>query len=198
MCEDPHEYKFIEIAFGWRPGHIWLHTTLEGHWPHYMILEVYWDGRCLLGSHNFVVTALGSCAKWPLEASFCAFEYAKIDLKQSIYNEQHGGGREAVAPPFPVIPEKAGKVMCHHMYRCKRLGQHGPILMCVQWIKLLKFCTFKLFDKTWESLGILFTWRDKHAITYLKLMLLLLRGSLWMANYWLYEACRFTQGWWLP
>ena len=25
-------------------GHIWLHTTLEGPWPHYMILEVPWDG----------------------------------------------------------------------------------------------------------------------------------------------------------
>ena len=23
---------------------IWLHTTLEGPWPHYMILEVCWDG----------------------------------------------------------------------------------------------------------------------------------------------------------
>ena len=22
MCEDPHEWKFIEIAFGWRSGHI--------------------------------------------------------------------------------------------------------------------------------------------------------------------------------
>jgi hypothetical protein len=25
-------------------NHIWLHTTLEGPWPHYMILEVCWDG----------------------------------------------------------------------------------------------------------------------------------------------------------
>ena len=28
----------------WRPSHIWLHTTLEDPWPHYMILEVCWDG----------------------------------------------------------------------------------------------------------------------------------------------------------
>ena len=27
MCEDPHEEEFIEIAFSWGPGHIWLHTT---------------------------------------------------------------------------------------------------------------------------------------------------------------------------
>jgi hypothetical protein len=27
MCEDPHEHNFIEIAFGWGPSHIWLHTT---------------------------------------------------------------------------------------------------------------------------------------------------------------------------
>ena len=32
------------MAIGWGPGHIWLHTTLEGPWPHYMILEVSWDG----------------------------------------------------------------------------------------------------------------------------------------------------------
>ena len=44
MCEDSHKYTFIEIAFGWGPGHVWLHTTLEGRWPHYMILEVSWDG----------------------------------------------------------------------------------------------------------------------------------------------------------
>ena len=41
--EDPYEQKFIEIAFGWGPGRIWLHTTLEGPWPHDMILEVCWD-----------------------------------------------------------------------------------------------------------------------------------------------------------
>ena len=27
-----------------RPRHIWLHTTLEGLWSHYMILEVTWNG----------------------------------------------------------------------------------------------------------------------------------------------------------
>ena len=44
MCEDPHEWKLIEIAFGEGFGHIWLHTTLEGPWPHQMILEVCSDG----------------------------------------------------------------------------------------------------------------------------------------------------------
>ena len=33
--------KFTKIAFGWGPGHI-IHGTLEGPWPHYMILEVPW------------------------------------------------------------------------------------------------------------------------------------------------------------
>ena len=32
----PHEWTFIEIAFGWGPRHIWLRTTLEGPWPHYI------------------------------------------------------------------------------------------------------------------------------------------------------------------
>jgi hypothetical protein len=40
-CEHCH---FIEIAYGWGPDHIWLHTTLEHPWPHYMVLEVCWDG----------------------------------------------------------------------------------------------------------------------------------------------------------
>ena len=66
-CEEPHEEKFIEIAFGWGPGHMWLHTTLEDPWPHYMMLEVCWDGlrHFLLGSHSFMVTTLHSCVKWP-------------------------------------------------------------------------------------------------------------------------------------
>ena len=43
-CEDPYEQKFLEITFGWGLSHIWLHTTLEGLWPYYMMLEVCWDG----------------------------------------------------------------------------------------------------------------------------------------------------------
>jgi hypothetical protein len=43
ICENPREHKSIEIVFGWEPGHIWLHTTLKGPWPHYMISEVCWD-----------------------------------------------------------------------------------------------------------------------------------------------------------
>ena len=43
MCKHLHEHKFIEIAFGREPSHIWLHTTLEVSWPHYMISEVSWD-----------------------------------------------------------------------------------------------------------------------------------------------------------
>ena len=48
MCEDPSEYKFIEIAFSWGPGHTWLHTTLEDPWPRYMILGVSRDGMWTL------------------------------------------------------------------------------------------------------------------------------------------------------
>ena len=44
MLEDPHEHKFVEMAFGWGPGHIRLHTTLESPWPHDTSLEVCWDG----------------------------------------------------------------------------------------------------------------------------------------------------------
>jgi hypothetical protein len=34
----------LKLTFGWGPGHIWLHATLEDPWPHYTILEVCWDG----------------------------------------------------------------------------------------------------------------------------------------------------------
>ena len=65
MCEDPRELKLLEIAFRWGPGHIWLPTTLEDPWPHYVILEVSWDSlwTFLSGSHNFMVTAFGSYVK---------------------------------------------------------------------------------------------------------------------------------------
>jgi hypothetical protein len=61
----------IEIHWNsicWGPGHIWLHTTLEGPWPHPWCWRCVGTafGRFLLGSHNFMVTALGSCVKWPL------------------------------------------------------------------------------------------------------------------------------------
>jgi hypothetical protein len=44
VCEDPREFEFIEITIGWGPSHIWLHIALEGPWPHYMNLEVSWNG----------------------------------------------------------------------------------------------------------------------------------------------------------
>jgi hypothetical protein len=30
MRDDLHEWEFVEIAFGQGPGHVRLHTTLEG------------------------------------------------------------------------------------------------------------------------------------------------------------------------
>jgi hypothetical protein len=62
----------IEIAFAlraWVTYNFALHLRARDH-PHYMILEVCWDGlftHFLLGSHNFTVTALGLCVKWPLD-----------------------------------------------------------------------------------------------------------------------------------
>ena len=68
MYEEPHEQTFIEIAFGWGPGHIWVHATIEGPWPHTWCWRRFGMafGHFLLGSHNFMVTALGSSVKWPL------------------------------------------------------------------------------------------------------------------------------------
>ena len=44
MWKDPTWIETHPNSIGWGPGHIWFHTTLEGMWPHYMILEVSWDG----------------------------------------------------------------------------------------------------------------------------------------------------------
>ena len=35
-CEDP------QLTCDWGPSHIWVHTTLESPWPHYMSSEVSW------------------------------------------------------------------------------------------------------------------------------------------------------------
>ena len=60
--------KIIEIAVGWGPGYIWLHTTLNVHdhttWFWKCLGTAF--GHFLLGSYNFMGTALGSCVKWPL------------------------------------------------------------------------------------------------------------------------------------
>jgi hypothetical protein len=55
-------------AFGWGLGHIWLHTTT---WGSVTTLRDFGEcvgmatfGHFLLGSHNFMVMALGSCMKW--------------------------------------------------------------------------------------------------------------------------------------
>ena len=60
--------NFILIAFSIELGHICLHTCTWGS-----VTTPTWLLRCLgtafehflLGSHNFMVTVLGSCVKWP-------------------------------------------------------------------------------------------------------------------------------------
>ena len=56
--QNAHDRWFILFYHMWGPAwigihsniiwlrarHIWLHITLEGRWPHYMMLEVGWDG----------------------------------------------------------------------------------------------------------------------------------------------------------
>ena len=40
----PTWIEFYWITYGWGSGHTWRHNTLEGLWPHYMVLEGCWDG----------------------------------------------------------------------------------------------------------------------------------------------------------
>ena len=65
LCYHVWRPTWIEIHWDsiWlRADHIWLHTTLESPWPHYMILEVCWDGLWTLsfGLSQFHDRALGS------------------------------------------------------------------------------------------------------------------------------------------
>ena len=68
MCEDPMSRNSIEIAFGWGPGHTYgftLHLRLCDHTTWFWRCLGMAFGHFLLGSHNFMVMALGSCVKWP-------------------------------------------------------------------------------------------------------------------------------------
>ena len=67
ICEDMREHKCIKIVFCWGPVtyDFTLHLRARDH--------TTWLWRCvgmafgdfLLGSHNFMIMALGSCVKWP-------------------------------------------------------------------------------------------------------------------------------------
>jgi hypothetical protein len=63
MCEDPHESKFIEIVFGWGPStyDFTLHLRVPDHttWLWRCLGTAF--GHFLLGSHDFMVMALGLC-----------------------------------------------------------------------------------------------------------------------------------------
>ena len=61
ICDDPQEYNFIEITFGWGANHIWLHTKLVDPWPHYMTLEVPWDG---FGTLSFGLSQFHGHGTW--------------------------------------------------------------------------------------------------------------------------------------
>ena len=76
----------IEIAFGWGPGHIHLHTTLEGPWPHYVILEVSWDGLCTL---SFGLSQFHGHGSWRL----CEVTLSRIwqDLQSSMGTKKTHG-----------------------------------------------------------------------------------------------------------
>ena len=88
----------------------WSHTASHytwGSWPHYMILEVVLGtaiGHFLLGSHNFMVTALGLCVKWPLHCS-----------SVSRWKTNHGHRSQDV----PGCPQKIEHRKRHQMINCQ-------------------------------------------------------------------------------
>jgi hypothetical protein len=73
----PLEQKIIKITFGWGPNHIWLHTTLEVLWPHYMILEVCWDSLWTL---SFGLSQFHGHRSWVV----CEVALTSLGIKLSI------------------------------------------------------------------------------------------------------------------
>ena len=59
----PTWIKFPWTTFNWGPGHMWLHTTLEDPWPHYMIVEVSWDNLWTL---SFGLSQSHGHGSWPM------------------------------------------------------------------------------------------------------------------------------------
>jgi hypothetical protein len=57
----PMNRHSLKIVFGWEQGHIWVHSRLEGPWPHYMILEVGWDGLC---TNSFQLSQFHGHVSW--------------------------------------------------------------------------------------------------------------------------------------
>ena len=102
--------KIIEIAVGWGPGYIWLHTTLNVHdhttWFWKCLGTAF--GHFLLGSYNFMGTALGSCVKWPLNDRLAGGLWPKpYDVFIYIYsNIGHYKGNVQVA--WDVLALKTG------------------------------------------------------------------------------------------
>jgi hypothetical protein len=62
MREDPLNRNSFDIAFGRGLGHIRLHTTLEGPWPHYMISEVSW--KTAFGHFPFGLSQFHGHGSW--------------------------------------------------------------------------------------------------------------------------------------
>ncbi len=62
MCEDPREKKFIEdlVTYDFT-----LHSRVHDHTIWFWRCVGMAFGHLLLGSHNFMVTTLGSSVKWP-------------------------------------------------------------------------------------------------------------------------------------
>ena len=64
MCEDPHEYKFMvegPVTYDFT-----LHLRIHDHTTWFWRCVETAFGHYLLGSQNFMVTALSSCVKWPI------------------------------------------------------------------------------------------------------------------------------------
>ena len=83
MCAYLHEYVFIYWNSVWLRA--WSHMASPYTWRSVITLNDFrgvLDGlRTFLGSHNFMVIALGSCAKWALEPWLWESRALEFNLK---------------------------------------------------------------------------------------------------------------------
>ena len=97
----------LKIAFGWRPGHIWLHTTLQGPWPHYMILKVCWDSLWTLSCGLSQSRGHGSWLVCEVAVKFTIAQWVHHPSWQ--WNLTYNGLWKATSKIYPSLKENNEK-----------------------------------------------------------------------------------------
>ena len=140
------------LNHGWGSGHIWLHTTLEDPWPHFMVLEVSWEGLCTLSFGLSQFHGHGSwlvCVKWSLR--WCP-HHTKLNSffvgGLVSHNDFHGGGA-----PLSNLYDGAGDGHDLHcdVHIWMRIGRVGPVTINLWYVHMAQLCCPTTDFSYWRS-----------------------------------------------